>query len=52
MTPNPSWLFRSLCLLGTLAWPLAAPAQPGDDGDSLDEPSLAQAAGALRLVAG
>ena len=28
MTPNPSWLFRSLCLLGTLAWPLAAPAQP------------------------
>ena len=31
---------------------LAAPAQPVDDGDSLDEPSLAQAAGALRLVAG
>lgn len=28
MTPNPAWLFRSLCLLGTLAWPLAAPAQP------------------------
>ena len=31
---------------------LAAPAQPVDDGDSLDEPSLAQAVGALRLVAG
>ena len=31
---------------------LAAHAQPVDDGDILDEPSLAQAAGALRLVAG